>query len=132
MEFTSNDGMKRFFGLDLSDRGIDILGGAANEVTGNYIGVDIDGNFTDASLGNVNGGVVIRHLASSLPGGDIPAVANLVSDNIVAGTVAGPGVFVLDATNTVIVGNSIGLDGSGANAPRLRDPIGVSRPRVDT
>ena len=85
-------------------------GTSFNVVIGNYIGVDITGSGTVASIGNQDDGVQIEKGASyNRIGGTTAAERNIISNNE-------DGIVIADAGTeyNVIQGNYIGTDASGA------------------
>ena len=89
--------------------GIEITGQFARRarVSGNYIGLDAEG---DDDLGNDSMGVRIVDSSRHLIGGDEPAEANVISDNLV-GVLIGGGTE--PTTRNVVSGNLIGTDAAG-------------------
>lgn len=93
---------------------IDITAGSNNTIEGNLIGTNKSGT---AALSN-DVGVAISAGSGNILGGTTGAAHNLISGN------AGDGVWVSSsATGTLVEGNDIGTDGSGAAA--LHNGIGV-------
>lgn len=80
----------------------------SNAVQGNFIGTDASGT---AAIPNGVAGVTVNTAANNLIGGSLAGARNVISGN------AGPGVYVgPDVTNTLIQGNYVGTDQSGAAA----------------
>ena len=87
---------------------IDGLGTNSNVVLGNFVGVDVTGN---VALGNLRQGIAITNsAANNIVGGTAAGAANVISGNTVTG------VYVQNATGTVIVGNLIGVGADGVTA----------------
>jgi titin len=94
--------------------GVEITGAGAtgNVVVGNFIGTDVSGA---ADLGNAGHGVLVsggaddNRIGTNADGTDDAAERNVISGN------AGDGIRVIDAgtNNTVIAGNTIGLNAAG-------------------
>lgn len=97
------------------------------QVAGNYIGTDITGEY---SIANAFSGVSIENGSSNnLIGGSEQGMGNLISGNIELG------VYVSDigTSDTVIVGNYIGVDVAGEYAiPNGFSGIGVFNGAADT
>jgi CSLREA domain-containing protein len=87
--------------------GIRIAAADGNQIMGNYIGIDKDG---DTDLGNDGDGVQISNGAQgNTIGGDIVEERNVISGN------EGYGVHVNDADNNTVSANYVGTDESGAS-----------------
>jgi hypothetical protein len=87
------------------DNGINLHGGTANIVVGNYIGTDIHGA---TALGNRRGGVNINSSGNRI-GGVTAAERNIIGGNVENGIyLVGP-----EASGNTIVGNYLGTDASG-------------------
>lgn len=90
-------------------------GTSNNLVVGNLIGTDVTGT---AAIPNATGGAptlaavqIASGASANVIGGSLPAAANLISGN------AGDGVAVIGgASGNAILGNLVGVDGSGAVA----------------
>jgi hypothetical protein len=88
--------------------GIDIRG-SGNLIEGNFIGTDPTGT---AGLGNGFQGIAIFSACCNKIGGTSPGARNLISGNTRDGVL----VFGGDSSNTVVQGNFIGTDVSGADS----------------
>jgi titin len=82
-------------------------GTTGNQFQGNYVGTDVTGT---KSLGNVNDGIYMQQVASNYIGGSAAGAGNLISANGV------DGIYMTNATWTVIQGNFIGTKVDGTNA----------------
>jgi hypothetical protein len=91
------------------DAGIYIVGrtATANVIQGNKLGTDISGNF---ALPNVFEGIYIEAAPSNTIGGALPGAGNLISGNSTRG------VYLTNASWTIIQGNLVGTRVDGANA----------------
>lgn len=115
------------------DAGIVIFGSSYNLVKGNFVGVDVMGA---GSLAVVDGNPLTKHGGSGNTGegidiqGDVrgfDAINNVVVANIVAATSDRPGIRVFGdkavgfpgakSENTIVIGNSIGMDINGNPLP---------------
>lgn len=98
-----------------SSQGIRILGGDANVVAGNMVGLNAAG---DAAIANGENGIALSNDAqNNTIGGNSESDRNVISGNVAAGIDIGGG--GLDESNTkdnVVKGNSIGTDVSGTAA----------------
>jgi CSLREA domain-containing protein len=98
--------------------GVTVFESYSNTVQGNLIGTDVSGS---AAVGNGFAGVHVEAVgefdSKTLIGGSSPAARNLISGNEV-------GVLTDEAMNTVVEGNLIGTDLSGAEA--LGNSIGIA------
>jgi parallel beta-helix repeat protein len=106
-----------------NEAGIDILGGDANTVAGNTIGLAADGT----KLGNRDVGLYIRAGArDNLIGGTTAGARNVIAGNDSVPTAYGQGIYINGAgtTNNTIQGNYIGVDASG-NKPAGNRGAGV-------
>lgn len=84
--------------------GIIFTGNSTNiEIKGNIIGLQVNGS-TLAS--NPEDGIEIRNCSGAIIGGPLPGEGNLISGN------GGDGVFLEEASNISVIGNTIGLDAS--------------------
>jgi Lectin C-type domain/Beta-propeller repeat len=91
-------------GSNIGD-GILIVGGAGNQILGNYIGTDITGAI---AIGNTNG-VVIDNAPNTIIGGTDPGSRNVISGN----NSNGIAIIFEGSTGTSILGNYIGTNASG-------------------
>jgi parallel beta-helix repeat protein len=90
-------------GNDGSGVVIAIEGTMSNTVSGNYIGLDANGE----SMGNDDEGVLIDNGASNnVIGGDTPAERNVIAKNDI-------GVAIEASGSNRVSGNTIGLDANG-------------------
>lgn len=94
--------------------GIELETGSANDVRGNYIGVDSTG---EVGAGNGGSGVDIYNSASNTIGGTGSQARNIISDNRV------DGVDVYESNLNAVSGNYIGTDAKGTTA--LANTYGV-------
>jgi hypothetical protein len=86
-------------------------GSAGNVIEGNFIGTDATGTFP---LGNLSSGVDISSSAAGTTvGGTAPGAGNLISGNGTLG-LAGDGVLLNYVADTLVQGNRIGTDRTGA------------------
>jgi titin len=93
--------------------GIDILGGNANTVAGNIIGLAADGT---TRLGNRDVGIYIRNGArDNIVGGTTAGARNVIAGDASWQTEYGQGIYIYGAgtTNNTIQGNYIGVTTSG-------------------
>jgi uncharacterized repeat protein (TIGR01451 family) len=79
-----------------------------NLVQGNFIGVDVTGN---ADLGNKEAGIFISDSQGSTVGGVVAGARNIISGN------DNRGIFSNGANNSLIQGNSIGVNLNGLAVP---------------
>lgn len=96
-----------------NDIGIYVDGAVATQIAGNTIGLAADGT---APLGNASGGVFVLNGAHDTQiGGTSPALRNIISGNGSGGSSSGQGIYIAnsDTYNTHIIGNYIGVDVSG-------------------
>ncbi len=89
--------------------GIELLGptNTSNQVLGNYIGADLTGTL---DRGNSGDGILISNSGGHQIGGSNPGEGNLISGN----NSDGIELSGLNATNVVVVGNSIGTTADGS------------------
>jgi CSLREA domain-containing protein len=114
--------------------GLELKGGGANAVQGNFIGTDAAGT---ADQGNRSFGLVVAGSPDNLIGGNAPELRNLVSGNDDAGV----DIFGAASTGNIVQGNYIGTDRAGTAAlgntysgvftsvllaPQPGDPTGVA------
>lgn len=97
--------------------GIDIDGGIANTVAGNTIGLAADGR---TPLPNVGGGIwLLRGASDNLIGGTSAAARNIISGNGGPSSPYGQGIYLASTpadpvtANNTVQGNYIGVDSSG-------------------
>jgi len=93
--------------------GIYVDGGMATVIAGNLIGLAADGK---TPLSNTDGGIfVVNGAHDTLIGGASAALRNIISGNGSSGSSSGQGIYVANATtsNTTIIGNYVGVDASG-------------------
>lgn len=93
------------------------LASSGNSVLGNFIGTDGAGS---ASLGNVRSGIGIDGAPNNTIGGTASGDGNVISGN------KGDGVYIVgtDATGNELLGNTIGLNASGAALGNGQDGTG--------
>lgn len=82
-------------------------GASGNSIQGNYVGLTQSGS---AALGNAVGVRISDGAASNSVGGTALGTRNVISGN------SAIQVFILGSTNNVVLGNTIGLDATGATA----------------
>ncbi|MBV7332556.1 hypothetical protein KFU94_30880 [Chloroflexi bacterium TSY] len=80
-----------------------------NQVLGNYIGVDVTGNY---AVANTRDGVTILGSGNNIVGGEIEGARNLISGNAISGV----GLQYSDTTDNEIKGNFIGTNHNGTVA----------------
>lgn len=96
-----------------NDIGVYLDGAIATTVAGNTIGLAADGR---ARLGNTSGGIfVVRGAHDNQIGGTSAALRNIVAGNGISTSSFGQGIYISDAgtANNTIQGNYIGADSSG-------------------
>ena len=93
-----------------------------NVIQGKLIGTNAAGT---SALGCSRYGILIDHSASTTIGGTEPGEGNLISGNALAG------IAIDNSTNTLILGNSVGLNGSGTDTIPNRGP-GISLANMNT
>ena len=98
-----------------SGRGIAMLTGNGNTITGNYIGTDVGGTIARPNAG---GGISINTSNNTI-GGATAALRNIISGN------QNNGIGVIGGSGNVIRGNYIGLDVTGT-APLSNGTFGIS------
>ena len=98
-----------YWGVSLVGPGAD-----ANQVIGNYIGVNAAGN---GAVGNLVAGIGINHADDNLIGGTLANQRNVVSGN-------GSGIRLAEAVNNTLRGNYVGTDSAGLTA--LPNGIGMA------
>jgi hypothetical protein len=98
--------------------GLQILGGTANVIEGNYIGPDAGGNPLSATGTNNTYGVLISGGSGNRIGGTTLAERNVISDNLTYGL----GISVSD--NNLVIGNYFGTTPDGLSA--MPNSIGLS------
>ena len=107
--------------------GIRILSGAnGNQILGNLIGTD---SASTSALGNGAMGIIILDTSDTVIGGTTPANRNLISGN------GDDGIRLFGATtiNTVIQGNYVGTDSTGAAAlPNAQEGIHIMNGTANT
>ncbi|QDT00818.1 choice-of-anchor Q domain-containing protein [Adhaeretor mobilis] len=86
--------------------GITIVSSSGTKIKGNYIGLDAGDGIV---RGNEGDGIAIFRSPNTIVGGDNPGEGNVISGNKANGIV----VFGTDSTESVIQGNTIGLDSTG-------------------
>lgn len=94
-----------------ADSGIYMETNGGNTIAGNYIGLPPDGSLPDPAMET---GLYINRSADNILGGAAPADRNLISSNGWGIYVDGGGGDGLAAAGTLIQGNIIGADASGA------------------
>ncbi len=98
--------------VDGAQYGIDVFGSAsANVVEGNYVGTDISGTI---SLGNAYGITVAG--SNNTIGGTVAGSANVISGNSLSGTSDQGYGLAVGGSNTLVVGNFIGVGADGHTA----------------
>jgi titin len=96
-----------------NETGIEISGGIANTIAGNWIGLAIDGS---TRLGNRDFGIRIHSGArDNLIGGTTDGAGNVIAGSAIWPTDRGHGIYIYDpgTTNNTVQGNYIGVDSSG-------------------
>lgn len=99
-----------------NDIGVYLDGAVDTTVAGNVIGLAADGH---TPLGNQSGGVfVVRGAQNNRIGGPSPVLRNVISGNGAVATAFGQGIYMSDTSTTgnLVLGNYIGTDTSG-NGP---------------
>jgi hypothetical protein len=91
-----------------TDFGI-LINGSNNSVVSNYVGTNAAGN---AAIGNTNGGVSVQADPSVQNSGSGNKIGASFGGNIISGN-GGSGILLVDANNTDIVGNTIGIASLG-------------------
>ncbi|MBZ0111763.1 MAG: hypothetical protein K8J08_04820, partial [Thermoanaerobaculia bacterium] len=114
------------------DHGIFIGSNGANDntVAGNLVGIVFDGIATYGAMGNGCDGIRVATNDNTIGGALIPGQGNWIGDSGTAncGLANGPGhgiVFISNATDNKVVGNSIGLDPNGISIPNAADGIAL-------
>jgi titin len=104
-----NDSAERNIISGNTSRGVHILGAGTDQniVAGNYLGTDVTGT---VDLGNKFAGVEIENASGNIVGGTAAGAGNLISGN------DGPGLRIVNSTNTVVQGNYIGTNAAGTAA----------------
>ncbi len=93
----------------------------SHTIQGNYIGVDVTG---DVALGNNRWGVVLN--AGTITNIQIGGTA-AGAGNVISGSTGGAGgIFIANASGTVIEGNRIGIGANNTNALGTVQAIGIS------
>ncbi|MBW3595876.1 MAG: PKD domain-containing protein [Planctomycetes bacterium] len=81
-------------------------------IQGNYIGVDASGL---KALGNVQGGVWLKHAQNTIIGGATPGAGNVISGNFDGGVFLGtPDTEMFQVRTNTVQGNFIGVGADGA------------------
>jgi parallel beta-helix repeat protein len=110
LQFVSGADGSELLGLSLvhaHGAGLTINGANNMTVTGNYIGVDLDGSTAD---GNTGSGLVINNATGNTIGGQAAADSNVISAN------RGDGITVTNAAANSFINNFIGTDATGTFA----------------
>lgn len=103
---TSNSIVRALVIRNFTGDAIEILGGSSNVVEGCYIGLNLTGTTDQGATLN---GILISNAPNTRIGGTTDLERNVISGNNQNGVY----VFGLNATNTMILGNYIGLNSAG-------------------
>ncbi len=87
--------------------GINVNGAANTTIQGNYIGTDVTGT---VDLGNGDEGIELISATNTIIGGSVVGARNVIAGN------TGAGIRDENTTGTIIQGNYIGVDATGAAA----------------